>query len=118
MLSPGLYSPIDAITSIPGAPDRSARFCSTRCGESVSVCATSVVAMPRVNNATPTVSPRIDRTFFMKFSIGKFEDYRTTKRDESPVGSVHRSPGKKCRGGSMAEILVGRSNTKWLLLNG
>src|ERR1019366_2061401 len=107
MLSPGLYSPIDAITSIPGAPARAARFCSTRCGESVSVCDTSVGAMPRLNNETPTVSPRIDRTFFMKFSIEDFEGYRTTKRNRSAVGSVHRSPGQNADGGSMAEILVG-----------
>src|SRR5689334_6656510 len=34
-MSPGLYSAVEAMTSMPGAPVRSVRFCSTRCGESV-----------------------------------------------------------------------------------
>src|SRR5579872_6456222 len=34
MTSPGLYSLIELITSMPGAPDRSTRFSSLRCGAS------------------------------------------------------------------------------------
>jgi hypothetical protein len=49
----GLYSAVDAMTSMRGAPDRSARLCSTRCGESVSGWATRPVTTHTENNATP-----------------------------------------------------------------
>src|SRR5262249_50371104 len=61
MPSPGLYSATDAMTSIPGAPVRSVRFCSTRCGESVIVCATKPVATPRPNKASPAM--QLDNVF-------------------------------------------------------
>src|SRR2546422_1543855 len=79
ILSPGLYSPTEAMTSMPGAPLRSARFCSTRWGESVSVCATSPVAIPRPNTRS-ACSERIRRAFFILISSLWKEPYDKGKR--------------------------------------
>src|SRR5690242_21330431 len=61
IMSPGLYSAVEAMTSMPGAPVRSVRFCSTRCGESVAMlgCAKSPVATPAPKIAA-TKSGRAD----------------------------------------------------------
>src|ERR1700674_3673909 len=73
------------MTSIPGAPVRSVRFCSTRFGESPVVCATSPVASPRPKMSRP-VKTRIGGTLFIAASYWK----KVFERRSMLAGRRHR----------------------------
>jgi hypothetical protein len=47
-----------------------------------------------------------------------FRFLKATPKVKMQVVDIHRSPGHHVDGGSLAEILVGRSATRWLRLNG
>src|SRR5437868_1254232 len=89
MMSPGLYSAVDAITSMPGAPERSARFCSTRCGESkaLSFCAKSPVTTPAPKIAA-TTNGRADFLICMvpPLGMGAARVYPLPRSDKPDVG--------------------------------